>query len=492
MNDPAAARTVFADTVDIVQWLQQDSETPYPERLRRDREIGASLQSGDTLWQVREWWHRLRERVHVDPGTGSAQIERTRRVIALIMLIAGFSFGVATAGAVLHYDGTWPVNVVTALATLVLIQAVLITLSMFLMLPRLPGIAAVQDLLQDINPSALIASIYRRLRRQPSDDRSLMDFQRVRGPAAARLVRWQILEWSQLAAMAFNVAAIATLAVLVAFTDLAFGWSTTLQLGSGEALRITDTISMPWRSFWPDAVPSAQLLEQSRFFRLADARPVIVSAAELAGWWPFLLAALLFYGLIPRCLLFIFARMRLRASTRRFLLDDPQVQALLDRMRSVHIEPGIADTEENAARDDQRPEAGAAPTATSPAIAIVWSTSLETEAVKGWVSKHLSWRIADVVTAGGAASLADDAASIESAVEAKAPAMIVLVRAWEAPLLDLRDFLVELRTRAMRGSTIIVAPVGYDGTAATAAQRTTWSRWAASIGDPALYVETGT
>jgi hypothetical protein len=69
--------------------------------------------------------------------------------------------------------------------------------------------------------------------------------------------------------------------------------------------------------------------------------------------------------------------------------------------------------------------------------------------------------------------------------------VLVFVRAWEAPLLDLHDFIVMMRTRLDPKCSLIVVPVGIDGEPATAEQRATWSRWTARIADPGLYLESG-
>ena len=50
------------------------------------------------------------------------------------------------------------------------------------------------------------------------------------------------MRWSQVAAVGFNVAALATAALLVTFTDLAFRWSTTLDADPQVVTRANLTI----------------------------------------------------------------------------------------------------------------------------------------------------------------------------------------------------------------------------------------------------------
>jgi hypothetical protein len=51
--------------------------------------------------------------------------------------------------------------------------------------------------------------------------------------------------WSQTAAVMFNVAGLGTALALVTFSDLAFGWSTTLDVPSVTASRIVQAIAAP-------------------------------------------------------------------------------------------------------------------------------------------------------------------------------------------------------------------------------------------------------
>jgi len=67
----------------------------------------------------------------------------------------------------------------------------------------------------------------------------------------------------------------------------------------------------------------------------------------------------------------------------------------------------------------------------------------------------------------------------------------VFVRAWEAPLLDLQDFIESLRAAVGSACSIIVVPIGPGGSVADESQRATWSRWVGRIVDPALYMESG-
>ncbi len=487
-SDPQ--QSLFVQALAIPAWLEADGAMPYGERLHRERRIAAEIDARDPLTRVTRWWQGAAPTKPLPSADLAlvARLARARRIISLLMLVLGGVAGAATALAVLHYDGTWPVNVVTVLATLVLLQIALIVLTLVLMLPQVPGVRAVQELLGGLNPGALAAALYRRLRRVDDGRAAVLVWHEARGPAASRFARWQMLAWSQSAAVAFNAAVVLTAIALIAFTDLAFGWSTTLRFDADRVHRITQALSLPWREFWPAAVPGVDLIEASRFYRLASAPPSRTVASELTGWWPFLLACILTYGLLPRILLLAFAAQRLRAATRHLLLDDPRVRALLDRMATADIQLGATDME-NAPRD--RSERTAAPPAgDTDALAIVWSQSLPDDRVSQWSLQHLQRRVSDTFAAG-TATLDEDQSLIRQIASRKPRALLVFVRAWEAPLLDLQDFLADLRNGVGRDCSIIVVPVSADLSPPTPTQHSTWSRWTARLADPALYMESG-
>jgi len=69
---------------------------------------------------------------------------------------------------------------------------------------------------------------------------------------------------------------------------------------------------------------------------------------------------------------------------------------------------------------------------------------------------------------------------------------VVFTPAWEPPLLELLDFLAELRRRVGAAASIVVTPVPDGERAVTEVERATWSSAIARLADPRAYVETGT
>lgn len=485
---PRPSTTLFEDAIDVPVWLEKDRAVPYATRARRDRDIGSQLRSNNAIVRVRGWWQRVDRQSADAPG---ARLLRTRRLVTAMMIAIGASFGVGVSLAAFHYDGSRPVNVVTLLATLVIAQLALLALTLLLIPRGVPGLRAIQDLLEAVNPGAWAASIFRRIARPSRDIAPLFGWHHGRTAAASRFAKWQLLYWSQTAAVAFNVAAIATGVALVTFTDLAFGWSTTLQADPHAIARIVDTLSLPWQAWAPGAVPDLPLIEGSQFFRLDGARVLDVHASRaLTGWWAFTILAIVVYGLLPRLALWTLCVTRLQSATRALLVEDPRVTALIDRMTTPAIETAASEPE------DPRPAAALPETTHSDALvgnarAIVWSGSIDATTADAYARRSLGIGLNKVVEAGGGRTLTEDQAAIDAVCAGAVGAFVVFTRAWEPPLLEFFDFIAALRHAAGPDASIVVSPVAEAASGVDPVQRETWARAVGRIADPRLYLETG-
>jgi hypothetical protein len=95
------------------------------------------------------------------------------------------------------------------------------------------------------------------------------------------------------------------------------------------------------------------------------------------------------------------------------------------------------------------------------------------------------------VTAAGGGELFVDRAALEQLASDATRTLIVFTPAWEPPLLELLDFLAELRRRIGSAVSIVVAPVPDGPRAVNDVERATWTRAIARLADPKLYVEVG-
>jgi hypothetical protein len=200
-----------------------------------------------------------------------ARIESLRASLVRVgwlLVAAGCFFGWATASALLSieiHEGR--INIVVAVALLVAVPFCLLIAGLlgWLWSLRPSGIDAKQRL-TDLLPSIGFGRLA--LRFLPLAVRRDVEVVIGRFTAHGRLYgqveRGQLLLWSQVMGTAFGVGALVATLAFVVFTDLAFGWSTTLDVSASAVHGWARVLAAPWASIWPAANPSLELVEATR------------------------------------------------------------------------------------------------------------------------------------------------------------------------------------------------------------------------------------
>ncbi|MCB9092364.1 MAG: DUF2868 domain-containing protein [Halobacteriovoraceae bacterium] len=143
----------------------------------------------------------------------------------------------------------------------------------------------------------------------------------------------------------FSLGAIFALVLKVSFSDLVFGWSTSLQISSKQVYQFFQLISAPWSWFWKGASPSFELVDQSHFFRVnskfyLDQIINLQSLTLLSTWWKFFLACFLFYSIFPRFFLLLWnsKREKRKKTSNQITAQEPiQVASLFELNREENI-----------------------------------------------------------------------------------------------------------------------------------------------------------
>jgi hypothetical protein len=487
------ARVDLARVVDLAAALDADARADPESLRRRDRAIGRQLaaRAGDATARVAAWLDACR-----DPGPSTGErVLAAQRVLRSLLAVAGGLLGASTAFAVFAYDGSRPVNVVRVLGAYAALPLALLTATAVLMLPaswrrHVPGLAALQDVLRIASPG----------RWQPALRRVLLPAQREALDRAIGLARrhqrlygdaqkWALLVASQMFAVSFYAASLAVAALLVVFSDLAFGWATTLTREAHTLHRVVSVLAAPWAHWLPGADPPFALVERTEYFRGAGG--FTGEAPHSTTWWPFLLMCMAFYGLAPRVALLVFAALRQRAELRRVFAALPGAADLRDRLDSRWVAtagPGGERAPGNAIAH-AHPHAPRVPRVR----AVRWSGIAADEvATAAIVRTALGSELAGTLS-GGAGSGRSDAALIADLAAAPDPPAL-LVKAWEPPLAELRDWLGDLRAALGARAPIFVLPVAEreGGVLAPAAGQDAriWTRALDAAADPFLFVVT--
>ncbi len=472
-------RSLLADVVDIRRWLDDDAEQPLERRFERDRAIGATLSATAPLDRIRAWWSQVNEPEPASPGM---RIANYRRLARLLLWVLGLLLGLGLGTLAFAYDGNHPVNLLALLGVLVGMPFLLLLLTLILLLPgRVPGFAALRETLATMNPGRWAGAWLDRF----SGSQLFAGF----GTPSTGFARWQLVEFSQWLAVGYFLGVLLAATILVAVTDLAFGWSTTLELSAEGVHGAFLFLAWPWQSWLSTAVPDLALVEASRFFRL-DTAPVAASDAQALGrWWPFVLMTILVWGLLPRCVLLLVSRWRLGAETRALLCRAPEVLALLERLAPLPVEFRNLDESEPVSLGSVAP-APSGEAWDETAGVVIWNEALVAPAARDVLTRLIGTPASEPLTLGAASSRngSGDLAKLPADVER----VLVLTKGWEPPLLEFSDFLEMLRGHVGNRATIAVVPLNVARDGIDAADRAIWAEFLQRQASEGVYVLSAT
>jgi hypothetical protein len=468
---------------------------------RRDRALVGSLRSHahEPRSLLTAWLDALRRTETHLPGHSLRAVYRLQ---ILLLVLLGLAVGWGAAAAVYSYDGSRPVNVVQVLAVFVGAQLLLLLPLGVVMFPQrltrlVPGFVAVQEALAWFSPGQLIRLLARWL---PEKIREPLTSATHSGAPHSRhlgrVQKWAVLFPAQAFAIAFNLGALAGCLYLITFSDLAFAWSTTLEPNPERVHRLTGMLSAPWAGFLPNAVPSLDLIGETLYYRQAGVSD-LTDPIRWGQWWPFLVASMITYGLLPRLVLLVLTGVQLRRSLRSAFSELPGVTVVLDRLTSElvttqAISPEVPATAASA--DPSLASPAPAPLDTGELSVVNWS-GLEVTDESLTLQCRAAWsrEIIDVHHAGGRRSISADEETIAALAASPAPAGIALVvKAWEPPMMELLDFIRDIRQSVGPRRLIVVAPTGIQSTGRlTAPEPADLAQWEARLRrlqDPALAV----
>ncbi|MFO7527862.1 MAG: DUF2868 domain-containing protein [Marinobacter sp.] len=416
--------------LDFDDRIQRDRDQPSAFLHRRDRRFALDCQQQEITPDASCWLAHM-DRLSGPGGTvtaGSRELRLWRRVNGGFVA-AGCLIGIFTMLGLLFYDGGQRINITVILA-FVLLQLILAL------------VTTVQAIIGWQPWRWLLKGLHR-------DHTS---------PTRARLQPLLMARAAHAGGIAFGLAGLATLLIMVVVQDLAFGWSTTLDTGASGYHNLINTLATPWSWLWPSAVPSLELVEATRFFRAASGTTGI-DPSRWGQWWPFVVMLWLTGTVIPRVLLLILSQGLLRYRATRSLARHPGMQALLYRMETSTLDTGsghndagdLPDTRTRT-RPDQLPDTP---------IMICWAGAGEPE-----LPQRLEAPDTRIFRAGGRATLAQDDEVLaqvgDELASQKAPAVIVVTRSWEPPTGELHDFLETGHERWPSGTRVTLLPLASD------------------------------
>ena len=246
-----------------------------------------------------------------------------------LISFCGIVLGISVALGLFMTGGAHPVNVLHVLAVVVGLQVVLLLLLLIALIPR--SRSGPPSLVHEVLLRGLQALVTRFM---PETDPQLVRTIVGRLNAHMGLTRWLLIRAAQIFGVFFNLALLTGFLGRIVFTDIAFGWSTTLHLEAPDVRRIMKLVSSPWSWILPKAVPTEEMIRMTQYshlegnYVLHGAGERSLSPAILGGWWRFLVLSAVTYGFLPRLIVLTVAEFRVR----RILGETPERNEDLRRL----------------------------------------------------------------------------------------------------------------------------------------------------------------
>jgi len=504
-------RLRWTDCVNLEARLRADEGWPPEELHARDRAIGARTGARELSDRaaVVAWLDSLTttgsgDGTPTSAGSAGERAGHWREQLVAMLTLTGFALGALVIVGWLGTARHAPVNVVDLWPILIGSQIVLIALWLFAAVPafaRWPIVGPIHALLR-----ALLAWAPRAgarmlgwISRDAADtgQNVLAEMQRLDW-IYGRMRFWLLARISQAFAIAFNIGMLAAFIVVPTIDDPAFGWRSRL-LDDDRVIVLSEALSAPYAWLWPDARPTEATIRATRYSsvdsrytrdRVDDIETQARSDGLWGAWWPFILASLIAYGLLPRVLYWGCAWIGMRRALSEIPFDRPEIGRLTARLRQ-RVVATQADAAESGMLIDSAPFS--LPTAKALARSrmrgVVWaSVALETDALGGLLAARFGSKPTSLAAVGGTTREADATALADLERSTDDAGVYVVMASWEPPVGDQIDFLGTLRTTIGAAAPIVVALYNLDPDGETIAptpeQLVVWQRRIARLGDP--------
>ena len=514
------------DIIDLEYFFHSDavSQSAADQQYLHERDrnifldsVRSGIKAGETPARkliIRAWLNRRREEEAADdavlPGESFTSLYGSFR---LLFVLAGLFLGSGAGLSFLTYTGDRPLNIFVYLSVFIFSQVLLLLLLLVLSLYRIQKGAFLSSspLYRAIGRFILRTVLWARNRvsaKLGADRRSRIESTlgliKSRGRTYGFLFFLPIFILAQLFAMGFNLGLLATTLFKVITADIAFGWQSTLQLSSMAVHMLVQKIALPWSWFVSGdaAYPSLAQIEGSRI--ILKEGIYHLSTPDLVSWWPFLCFCVLFYGVLPRLLLFLWgvAAQRLRLNRLDFR-QEPYEQLLL-RMttplvstRGSRVDDAGSAPEAGEIDSSGRVKAAAADFPAGKNLIVMIPDDIFDACAEAEIESTVQNRFAASITRTIRINkdYATDAEILANLKECDRPTdtdILLIQEAWQPPIAEYVNFIKNLRQAIGQGPCIRLGLIGKPlpdnmFTPVTEVNRKIWSRKITALGDPCIY-----
>ena len=531
----------LSDIIDLEYFISKD-KTLYAEAgedilKKRDRKIfleeiapkTGKSSLNDTRLILKKWLDARRRKISGADSTvpslpGQAWNE-LYTIFAWLLFIAGLTGGAGLTFSLLSYSGATPINVFLYLAALIFPQAVMLLLAASLYAGR----KILRRHLSTSLPAALLSRLFSFSAKWISNHAwtTLNAEQRMNIQALTGIIKEKkqvyhdlfILPFFillQLTGIGFNAGALGATLLKIAGSDMAFGWQSTLHVSAETISAIVQALALPWSWFVPPGIafPDLTQIQGSRLI-LKDGI-LLLTTPDLVSWWPFLCLALLFYGLIPRLILFIAGRFRLTRSLDSLDFNADDFREIIRRM----LVPGLACAGHSRETDITGGQeatikcemtgnykagsvCGTLHNKTAPcnrALVLIpeeLMNNMQSDILSGLLEQRTGLKQQGLVPVDDACDYANESCGEKLrgmlSADSDIDALVCIREAWQPPIEETLAFFRNLRIIAGSGRRIIVAMVGMPlkdtmFTPSDKEDMNIWQQKLKAIGDPNLKI----
>jgi len=391
------------------------------------------------LWTEKNIF-RVRERLESKDFTD--YFSSLSNLLAFVFLLIGFFTGLG----LLSYSGNSPVNIIYFIFIAMVIPLVSMLFSLFSMLSK-------GDLLNFFTlfiPLTWIEKIFTFL---PSSKK----LDTLNEIFSEDLKKWMFIYRLQLFSILFSIGLLFGLLFMVATQDIAFSWSTTLKITPIAFQEILELFAKPWTIFYPNAIPSVDLVELSQYYRLGEhLNPEMVKNADkLGAWWQFLFMITVFYAIFLRLLLAFLSLYFYRKQLDKDFFSIKGVDLLLREFQTPYVSTEAPKVEKHLEIKEENNTQTKETTRRAYSHIVGWNFSSDEIRL---VNDSKEIQGLEVNTAGGSHSYYDD----QKLTENLRRTILLYVKSWEPPTMDFIDFL-ELLIENKKIDEIQVYPLGTVG-----------------------------
>ncbi len=433
--------------------IELDENKDLNELIKREREIGKKTIKLSKKKQLFNWLQTVADE---DLITYQAKLLKGNLLVKLFLVLAGFASGGFFIYGLCNYREKIPTNLILLLGLFFLIQLTSFLFLFFASNYSLTGI------LTNLTPVAWKA------------------FSKKNNIIFSKLKKKFTVYLAQIFSISFFTGAILTFLTLVVVTDLAFSWSSSLDITSKKVYSITSSISRPWNDFVEHAVPTEELVENSRYYKLQDKLEKF-EAKVYGYWWPFVVMSLIVYGLIPRIFTYLYSLINLNKTITNTALIIPGVNDVLDRMNSKVVSLSSSESS-NISKDSTTDRTQSTEEKRKKKVGLkfeqlalkqntevlIWS-----EACKNNYFNQHSKLISNYHSVGVLKSTKEDNEIIKKV--SSSSNILIIVKSWEPPKAEFTDFLKQLRSALGEAKTIGVLAISLENQNLKEIHKQAWS-----------------